>query len=306
MARILVGTDDGLHELGTDRVSLPGRSVRALAGGEAGWWAIAGDDDVVSDPLGVARPVASTAGLRATCLLSSRHGLLVGTSEARLFRVADGRLEPVDGFDHTEGRDDWYTPWGGPPDTRSMSQDSDGTLYVNVHVGGIPVSRDGERFRPTIDVDADVHQVLCHPDRAGWALAATAMGMARTQDAGETWTFETAGLHAPYCRAVGLAGDVVLLTASTGPRGGRAALYRGSPAGGPFECCRNGLPEWFDRNIDTHCLAADGGLAAFSTQDGRVFVSEDAGGSWREAGSGLPAVRCMAIAAGSGRSPAGS
>ena len=296
MARILIGTDDGLRELGTPHAFLDGRSVSAMSGADGNWWAIADDGHVVSDPLGGAHTVAATDGLRANCLLSSGHGLLVGTSEARLFRAADSRLEPIAGFDRTSGRDGWYTPWGGPPDTRSMSEGPDGALYVNVHVGGIPVSQDGESFRPTIDVDADVHQVLADPSRPGWAFAATAQGMTRTADGGETWTFESEGLHAPYCRAVALAGDVVLLTASTGPRGGKAGMFRATLEGGPFERCEMGLPEWFDRNIDTHCLAADQELAAFGTHDGRVYVSEDAGVSWREAASGLPAVRCVTIA----------
>src|SRR2546421_6783156 len=243
MARILIGTDDGLRELGTPHAFLDGRSVSAMSGADGNWWAIADDGDVVSDPLGGAHTVAATDGLRANCLLSSGHGLLVGTSEARLFRAADGRLEPIGGFDRTSGREGWYTPWGGPPDTRSMSEGPDGTLYVNVHVGGIPTSKDGETFSPTIDVDADVHQVLAHPDAPGRAFAATAHGLAETFDGGSTWSFVDVGLHSGYCRAVAVSGDAVLLTASMGPRGGKSAIYRGEIVRtmyhtvGPFERC---------------------------------------------------------------------
>ena len=118
MARILIGTDDGLRELGTPHAFLDGRSVSAMSGADGNWWAIADDGHVVSDPLCGAHTVAATDGLRANCLLSSGHGLLVGTSEARLFRAADGRLEPIGGFDRSNGRDGWYTP-GAAPQTRA-------------------------------------------------------------------------------------------------------------------------------------------------------------------------------------------
>src|SRR5947207_10311236 len=164
MTRILVGTDDGIHDLASDHVFLRGHAVNALVAGEGDWWAL---QDGIAILSGALDPEPSHAvavdGLRTNCLLPSARGLLVGTSEACLLRLRNGGVERVGGFDKVEGRDGWYTPWGGPPDTRSMSEGPDGMLYVNVHVGGIPVSTDGERFRPTIDVDADVHQVLAHP-----------------------------------------------------------------------------------------------------------------------------------------------
>lgn len=181
-----------------------------------------------------------------------------------------------------------------------MAQDAQGEIYVNVHVGGIPVSSDGgSSFRPTIDVDADVHQVIAHPSQAGRALAATAIGLAETTDGGATWHVTEEGLHASYCRAVAIAEDKVLVSASTGPRGNQAALYRRTLAEkGPFERSGAGLPEWFEGNVDTHCLAASGARAAFGAEDGRVFVSEDAGSTWSEAATGLPPVRCVVIESG--------
>jgi len=75
----------------------------------------------------------------ATCFARTQRGLFVGTARAHLVRDGD----VVESFDAVPGRDDWYTPWGGPPDTRSIAEAADGTLHVNVHVGGIPRSRDG-------------------------------------------------------------------------------------------------------------------------------------------------------------------
>lgn len=181
---------------------------------------------------------------------------------------------------------------GRPPDTRSISEDGE-AVYVNVHVGGIVRSRDqGRSWVPTIDVDADVHRV--------WAgdpgvFAACALGLAISTDGGDTWEIESDGLHATYSRGVTVCGDTVLISASDGPRGGRAALYRRALTGGSIERCRNGLPEWFDGNVDSAWLDATPELAAVGTADGRAFASGDGGATWEEVASGLPSIECVLV-----------
>jgi hypothetical protein len=299
MTRILVGTADGLHEFTHDGRAGPilhrGRGVIALAPEGPALWAVL-DGNEVWHTAGQDWwfQVETMEGLRANCLADTRAGLIVGTSEARLYRVAGQGLEPVAGFDQVEGRPDWYTPWGGPPDARSISEDDD-TVYVNVHVGGIVRSVDrGDTWKPTIDIHADVHQVWAS---SGRVLAACAQGLAVSEDQGESWTMRSDGLHAGYSRAVAVCGDSVLLSASTGPRGGKSAIYRGSAKDGPFERCRDGLPEWFEDNIDSHCLDAmpEDDVAAFGTSDGRVFTSADQGITWAELAAGLPAVHCLRV-----------
>jgi hypothetical protein len=92
-------------------------------------------------------------------------------------------------------------------------------------------------------------------------------------------------------------GDRVLLSASEGPRGGRAGVYRADLASGAFERCRTGLPELFEENIDTYCLDAlnDGSYAAFGTADGRVYGSDDGGLRWLELITGLPSVQHLLL-----------
>src|SRR5207249_1971591 len=78
-----------------------------------------------------------------------------------------------------------------------------GTVYVNVHVGGVVRSRDGGRsWTPTVDIESDVHQVLAHPSRAEVVLAAAADGFGVSRDCGASWRFITEGMHAHYLRAV--------------------------------------------------------------------------------------------------------
>jgi hypothetical protein len=293
----LVGTRNGLFEQG-GYSSLDGREITALAPDAEGWWALADGRDVFRFRDGALETVASIEGEPGRCLLPVADGVLVGTASARLSLVRAGSVETLASFDEARGREGWYTPWGGPPDTRSLSAGPDGALFANVHVGGIlrADAPDGT-WQPTIDVDADVHQVLADPNRASHVVAATAFGLAESVDAGATWRSTSDGLHAAYARAVALDGDLLFLSASTGPRGGRAAVYRRAAGAKGFARCTGGLPEWFAQNIDSHRLAASGGLVVFGAE-GRLFVSDDGGGTWRDAGTEYPEITCVTIALG--------
>lgn len=291
---VRIGTDDGVHDLGSGGTAqLAGREVAALVPDGSMWWALTDGLTIWRSDGDGEWSEAATSDVLAHCLLPAADGLLLGTAEARLLRLAEGRLEAIDAFDAVEGRDSWYTPWGGPPDTRSLAADDAGTVFANVHVGGIPRSADGgATWRPTIDVDADVHQVLA---ARGLVFAACALGLAVSADGGDSWIFETDGLHATYSRAAAVCDDTLLISVSTGPRGDRAAVYRRPLAGGAFERCQEGLPEWFSANIDSHCLTAAGSEVAFGTRDGEVFLSGDEGRTWKLAADGLPRVTCLAI-----------
>jgi len=309
---ILVGTDDGLHRIGGEGgdAELAGRRVVHLVLEGNRRWAVVDPDVVMLRAAdGEWTEVGRVREKQATCVLpnpaTTASGIadgagvgevLVGTSEAHLYRLRDGSAERVESFERVEGREAWFTPWGGPPATRSLAGDPDGAIYVNVHVGGIPKSTDdAQSWQPTVDIRADVHEVRVHPERYALLVAAAAVGFGVSEDAGLSWSFSDEGLTASYARAVAVAGDTVFLTASEGPRGGHAAAYRGSLSGaGAFERCRAGLPEWFARNINTHCLDVGDGIVAFGVE-GSVYASSDEGTSWDQAATGLPGVNCLAI-----------
>lgn len=294
-----VGTRDGLVAIGSPAgKTLAGHAVTALARADGGWWAVV-------DRRGICRSrggdeweqVAAVEDGKAHCLLPVPGGLLVGTSAARMLRLEDGGLRAVEPFDRVEGRDAWHTPWGGPPDTRSLCADACGKLYANVHVGGVVRSDDaGRTWRQTrLDIKADVHQVIAHP--GGSLLVAASWGFGESADGGDTWQWQNRGLHARYLRAVATSNGTVFVTASRGPRGGEAAVYRRPLEGDRFEKCgaQGGLPEWFDDNIDTHCLAASDSLVAFGTRTGSVYVSRDHGATWDQVARQLSPVECLAI-----------
>jgi hypothetical protein len=297
MPRLLAAARDGLHPFDDQGhpgdVRHAGRSVTAIAPARSELWAILDGSQIWHEAGAEWHRIADLDRYRATCLASIDAGVFVGSSQARLFRIAGETLEPVSAFDGADGRSTWYTPWGGPADTRSIANWDD-DIYVNVHVGGILRSSDrGGTWTPTIDIDADVHQVTT---AEGMVLAACAGGLAVSTDRGMTWSFRTEGLEARYARTVAVCGEAVLISSSHGPSGGRAAVYRADLTSGAFERCPAG-PGWFDDNIDSYCLDAlpDGSFAAFGTSDGHVYASTDAGSNWDEFASGLPPVQRVLV-----------
>jgi hypothetical protein len=305
---IHVGTEEGLYSFGDDeRRELAGHRVNALSFDGERVWALVGGYQIFNRGLSpiwrmVIRLPKPTRLPRhsgpeitpATALHVGKEGMFVGSAGAHMVRIDGSYVERIASFDEVVGRDTWGTPWGDPPAVRSISSDGRGTTYVNVHVGGIPKTSDGgQTWLPTIDVQADVHQVLALPD-SDKVFAASARGLEISEDRGMTWTTHTKGLgDTTYCRAVALCGDQLLLSASSGPDGKHAGLFTAALDGGNINRCTRGLPEEFSDNLDTHCVTATDHTAAIGTADGRVYASDDAGYSWHEEATDLPPIRCI-------------
>jgi hypothetical protein len=284
MTTLRIGTADGLLEPPHGRiVEGPTRvfgDAALCADGRILWNSLAGWTELGSAP-------------DLLCAVDAPGGLLIGTEGAHLMQVSPTGLERVAGFEDTPSRDTWYTPWGGPPETRSLTRTDDNVLLASVHVGGIPRSDDGGRtWLPTIDVEADVHQVRALPGRAEVVVAAAAVGFCRSDDGGQTWKVSADGLHATYCRAVAVTADAVVVSASEGPRGRRSALYRrGLQETGPFER----ITDWIDGNVDTHALDAFEDQVVYGTRTGAVWQSLDAGSTWEQLFDDLPPVTSLSL-----------
>ena len=292
MTKHPVGTADGLRVLedtGTDL--LPGRSIDAVHADGAQLWVLSDRRRLHRVADGTADPVARLGDdATATCVTTHGGDVWVGGGEARLWRLTGTGLEEVGTFQEAPTRHEWHTPWGGPPAVFSMASDGD-DLYVSVHVGGILRSADGASWAPTIDLHHDVHQVAVGPDRTVWA-ATGADGLAESRDRGATWRHHTDGPHAHYLLAVTVAGDGVLVGASSGHAGRDGALYRFDGDG--FTRCR-GLPDSFHGAVGPRQLVADGDHAVVALPDGDVYTSHDGGFEWSRLTGGLSGVSEVAL-----------
>ncbi|MGZ4663805.1 MAG: hypothetical protein ACXV5Q_01815 [Frankiaceae bacterium] len=304
-ARMIVATPNGVAIVGPATHVLVGEDVVALARDGATVWAAGRAGEVWRcNGLGGDDPTAVRVGTvegGATCLLPFGPGVLAGSAGAHLWLLADdgnpqGRATLVDAFEHAEDRYDWFTPWGAPPDVRSLAQGRD-VVLVNVHVGGIlrATALSGP-WKASIDIHADVHQVISSGRGDGAALAATALGLAVSPDDGSTWRLVDDGLPATYARAVASCEDAVLLSASSGPGAEQSRLYRRSLADeASFTPCHEGLPSAFEGNLDTFRLDGSGRHAGLVTARGDVYASSDSGGSWQRAATGIRRPRALLI-----------
>ena len=297
---LLVGTADGLLDLALDgteeRRTLAGATVVSISGD----WAVADGWAVALD---TGQAIALPDGLQPRCVLAIDGGrALVGTSDARLVSLGapEGPARDVL-FDAVPTRRAWSTPWGGPPDTRSLALGPDGP-FAGVHVGGV-WRRTPVEWIEVVPAEADDHQVAFAD---GVLAVAAGIGVGQSDDGGQTWHWSDDGLHGRYCRAVAVADGWLLASASTGPATTEAAVYRrplADPAA-PFSRCGDasdgdgpGLPRAFPYNIDTFALAAAGPLVAVGTRTGELYLSEDSGATWRTLDAAVPGVHCVAFSA---------
>ena len=278
-----IATADGLIESSGTSVAGPVRVFGDVL--------IAGERDLLWHGEGGWTRIGAAPGLR--CAVDAPGGVLVGTDGPHLLQLGATDLELVEGFETMEGRSDWYTPWGGPPEVRSLACTADNVLLANVHVGGIARSTDGGRtWAPTIDIGADVHQVRSVWGRQDLVVAAAAVGLCVSTDGGLNWRVYSEGLEVTYCRAVAIPDEAILVAASDGPRGRRSAIFRTSiHADAPFER----VTDWMEDPVETQALDGLGADAVFGTTSGEVWRSNDSGRSWSRTHRGLATVTSVSL-----------
>jgi hypothetical protein len=301
---ILVSTwDDGVFSIlgATARQELAQKSVRSLTSdGRGGVLAIINGHSLCRrSPDGEWTTVAAS-GFDLSCCVAVGDAVFVGTDDAQILRVdPDGEVHRLTGFDAVEGRDTWYAGsaivngvlMGPPLGVRSMTATCDGgALLANVHVGGAPRSTDaGSSWRPTIDIDADLHQVCAHPTRPDLVIAAAAAGLCISRDAGATWTLESRGLHAPHCSGVAFGRNDIFVSASIDPFAPEGAVYRRPiDGGGPLRPLGGGMPRWIDGVVDTNCIATRDSWVAVIGRRGCLYLSDADGETWSHPVQGLP------------------
>lgn len=243
----------------------------------------------------------ATSKFELSCCMAVGDIIYVGTEDARMLRLSPGAsvLVPLDGFENVAGRDTWFAGSAivngqrvGPPlGIRSVAANANGSiLFANVHVGGISRSLDGGRsWQPTIDINSDVHEVCAHAVNPDLVVAASAIGLCISRDAGATWTIERDGLHAPHCSAVAFSGEDILVSASTDPFSDQGRIYRRSiKPDGNIVAVEDGLPVWINGKADTGCIATKDASVAVVDSAGNLYLSTQFGRAWTRSGSALP------------------
>jgi hypothetical protein len=285
---VFVGDGDSFRQ------ELPDQPVRGLTSdGRGGALAIVGGRSIRRRTADGVWSEITAADAECSCCVAVGDAIYLGTDDAKVLRLdSSGTLEELTGLDRVAGHEQWYAGTAlidgrvvGPPlGIRSIAATGDGAvLLANVHVGGIPRSTDGgATWIPTIEIDADVHEVCAHPTRPGLVIAAAAVGLCVSKDGGATWTIEQEGLHAPHCSAVAFAGEDILVSASEDPFAARGALYRRPiDAPGSLRPLEGGLPRWTDGRVDTACIAARATALAVVDEGGHLYISSDTGRTWQ-------------------------
>jgi len=181
-------------------------------------------------------------------------------------------------------------PWTSHVSAIAPHPSQAGLILVGIELGGLMRSEDGGRtwqdHRP--GAQRDVHALAWHPSGDGRAYEAGGGGTARSEDHGVSWSPVDAGRDDDYCWGLAVApGEPETWFASASPsarhahgdRPARAGVYRWREDG-PWRRVHGGLPDPLDDM--PYALAADEDRVIVGLRSGRLFLSEDLGGSWRE------------------------
>lgn len=304
MSEALVGTwGDGVFvvsERGREH-ELAGHAVRGLTtDGRGEVLAIVDNHTLQRRSHAGAWSTVTTSDRSLACCAVSQGSVYLGTEDARvLCLTSNHELVSLEAFQNVQGRQTWSAGqmlvngvlMGPPLGVRSISATTDGVLLANVHVGGIPRSTDGgQTWHPTIAVATDVHEVKAHPTRPNIVVAAAAAGLCMSSDGGATWSVQTEGLHSAYSSAVAFLGNDVLISSSEHHFASQGRVYRRPiDENVPLSPIGNGLPEWTQGIVDTHCIDVRGSRVAFADGGGNLYISRDAGRTWSTWSHSLPA-----------------
>ena len=276
--QVYKGTD---HQVLSAMVSLSNgqAAVFALSDGNL---LLLSEGDAKQIPTGIEDPIASLLLIREHPLT-----LLIGTDEgAHVYRLTgeEGPAERVVAFDELACREEWYTPWGGPPAVRTLAKTQDGFCYADIHVGSIMRSPDeGISWEPvTPELHKDVHQVTTCPADDNRVYANTQNGVYVSTDRGHSWENRIEGLPRRYGTAIAAHPtdpDLLIATVQNGPRGGGAWLCRSENGGRTWAQLNDQLTESIDR-ISTGSIAFTSDGTAWAAIGKTLYIGQDSAAVW--------------------------
>jgi len=243
-----------------------------------------------------------------------------GVAHAGLFFSDDQGVtwEPVEGLNEHRTRDQWEPGLGGLCAHR-VRADGD-TLWVAISAVGVfrsddggsswELKNDGVDFvgspeeSPRPEVGYCVHCLAHDPEDPARIWRQDHSGVYRTDDGGDTWGRIEEGLPASFGFVMWRDDGsgrlfTIPLEADTNrvPVGGRLRAYVSDDDGDTWRVAGSG---WSDAPQFTGVLRGafdgdDDGVFCFGTTGGKIWVTEDNGGSWRELAPSFPRIGAVRV-----------
>ena len=229
--------------------------------------------------------------------------LFVGTEPPMLYVSRDeGRtFQPFDGIEELPSRSRWtffYDPFrAGHVHGIAVHPQRPGRIFAGVEHGALIYSHDAGRTWREGLVGYDLHRVAVDPADPDRVFAGAGEGLFVSADAGRTWEGIPA-LEGKYVHAIVFdprdSRTVYVYVAAEG-----APLYKSIDGGGNWRQIGAGLPA--ARPADTTCLHPQDPSIVFYGRDtgenvSRIFVSRDAGETWRPLPGKFPKIWRMRAA----------
>ena len=283
-AQVYKGTDHQcLGGRGNHRamVSLPNSQAVAVALSD-GTLLLLSKDEEKRIPTGIEDPIASLLLIGENPLT-----LLIGTDQgAYVYRLVgeEGPAERVEMFDKLACREEWYTPWGGPPSVWNFAKTQDGYCYADVHVGSVMRSHDeGISWEPvTPELHKDVHHVTTCPAEDNNVYANTANGVYVSNDRGKSWTHRIEGLPKRYGVAIAVHPtdpDLLLAAVQSGPGGGEAYLCHSENGGKSWQTMNDHLGVSISRIVPNSVKFTSDGTAWVAIKN-TLYIGENRAADW--------------------------
>lgn len=198
---------------------------------------------------------------------------------------------PVVGlFLSTDAGTTWtHKGWRGYIRTFYTEAGSDGALWSACGNGVLRSTDGGNSWRITTGWQiTEVLKVKVDPRMPSVAYAASAYGVFKTEDNGETWQERNKGFLKPFISDIVIDRDRPGRLLATSEDG----IYLSTNGGGDWH--REGLNGKGVRTLTQHPVVS--GLFFAGTEDDGIFVSRDGGTSWSATNSGLTNLTVYSIA----------
>jgi hypothetical protein len=256
--------------------------------------------------------------------LNDPDTVLAGVEDAALFKSVDGgeNWTEVSGLRNHDTGSAWQPGAGGMClHTIIESPDDPDRIFVAISSAGVFRTDDGgKHWRPINsglrsegipDPDAEVghcvHRIAMHPSRPDVLYMQKHWDVMRSDNAGDSWHEVSGNLPSDFGFTIDVHAHepetvyVVPITSDSVhfPPDGKLRVYRSTTGGGEWQALTKGLPQrncYVDVLRDSMSVdGLDSCGVYFGTTGGQVYVSADAGDSWKAIVRDLPAVLSVEV-----------